>query len=63
MQNYVKLSASWLNKLRSATKNAADSPLRLSSNKIGNDEANFSHRILLSEILPLQISHLQKISR
>ena len=46
----VKLSNSPLNKLKSAIKNGTDVILRLSSNMIGNsdDEANFPHKLLLT---------------
>ena len=46
----VKLSNSQLNKLMSAIKNGTDVILKLSSNMVGNsdDEANFPHRLLLS---------------
>ena len=45
-----KLSNSQLNKLKSAIKNGTDVVLRLSSNMIGNsdDEANFPHKLLLT---------------
>ena len=46
----VKLSNSQINKLKSAIKNETDVILRLSSNMIGNsdDEANFPHKLLLT---------------
>ena len=46
----VKLSNSQINKLKSAIKNETDLILRLSSNMIGNsdDEANFPHKLLLT---------------
>ena len=46
----VKLSNSQFNKLKSAIKNGTDVVLRLSSNMVGNsdDEANFPHRLLLT---------------
>ena len=46
----VKLSNSQLNKLKSAIKNGTDVVLRLSSNIVGNsdDEANFPHKLLLT---------------
>ena len=54
----VKLSNSQLDKLKSAIKNETDVILRLSSNLIGNsdDEANFPHRLLLTnrQILSLR---------
>ena len=53
----VKLSNSWLNKLKSATKNETEIVLRLSSNTIGNDETNFPHQLLLSNI---HVANLRK---
>ena len=54
----VKLSNSQLNKLKSAIKNETDVILRLSSKMIGNsdDEANFPHKLLLTnrQILSLR---------
>ena len=46
----VKLSNSQLDKLKSAIKNGTDDVLRLSSNIVGNsdDEANFPHKLLLT---------------
>ena len=46
----VELSNSQLNKLQFATKNGTDVILQLSSNMIGNsdDEANFPHKLLLT---------------
>ena len=44
----VKLSNSQLNKLKSAIKNETKVVLRLSSNMIGDNEANFSHKFLLT---------------
>ena len=46
----VKLSNSQLNKFKSAIKNETNVILRLSSNMIGNsdDEANFPHKLLLT---------------
>ena len=46
----VKLSISQLNKLKSAIKNGTDVILRRPLNMIGNsdDEANFSHKLLLT---------------
>ena len=40
----VKLSNSQLNKLNSAIKNETEVVLRLSSNIIGDNETNFSHK-------------------
>ena len=47
----VKLSNSQLNKLRSAIKNETEVVLILSPNMIGdsNDEANFPHKLLLTD--------------
>ena len=44
----VNLSNSQLNKFKSATKNKTDVVLRLSSNMIGDNEANFPHKLLLT---------------
>ena len=46
----VKLLNSKLNKLKSATKNETDVLLRLSSNMIGNSDAetNFPHKLFLT---------------
>ena len=46
----VKLSNSQLNKLKPAIKNETEVTLNLSSNLIGNsdEEANFSHKLLLT---------------
>ena len=53
----VKLSNSPLNKLKSAIKNQTEVVLRLSSNMIGDDETNFSHKLLLFN---RQVSNLRK---
>ena len=55
----VKLSNSQLNKLKSAIKNETEAVLRLSSNMIGNpnDETNFPHKLLLTNI---QVANLRK---
>ena len=55
----VKLSNSQLNKLKSAIKNGTDVILRLSSNMIGNSdaEANFPHKLLLTN---RQVANLRK---
>ena len=47
----VKLSNLQLNKLKPAIKNETEVVLRLSSNMIGisDDEANFSHKLLLTK--------------
>ena len=46
----VKLSNSQFNKLKSAIKNETDVILKLSSNMVANsdDEANFPHKLLLT---------------
>ena len=44
----LKLSNSQLNKLKSAIKNENEVVLRLSSNMIGDNESNFSHKLLLT---------------
>ena len=44
----VKLSSSQLNKLKSAIKNETDKVLKLLSNTIGDDESNFTHKLLLA---------------
>ena len=54
----VKLSNSQLNKFKSAIKNETDVVLRLSSNMIGDNEANFPHKLLLTN---RQISNLRKV--
>ena len=41
----VKLSNSQLNKLKSAIKDETEVVLRLSSNMIGDNETNFSHKL------------------
>ena len=53
----VKLSNSQLNKFKSAIKNETDVVLRLSSNMIGDNEANFPHKLLLTN---RQISNLRR---
>ena len=55
----VKLSNSQLNKLKSAIKNGTDGILRLSLNMIGNsdNEANFSHKLLLTN---RQVANIRK---
>ena len=47
----VKLSNSQLHKLKSARKNETEAVLRLSPNIISdsNDEANFSHELLITD--------------
>ena len=54
----VKLSNSQLNKFKSAIKNETEVVLRLSSNMIGDNEANFPHKLLLTN---RQISNLRKV--
>ena len=44
----VKLSNSQLNKLKSAIKNETEVVLRLSLSMVSDDEANFSHKLLLT---------------
>ena len=44
----VKFFASYLNKLKSATKNIADMTLELSSDMFGDDKTNFLHKFLLT---------------
>ena len=44
----VKLSNSQLHKLKSAIKNEIEVVLRLSSNMIGDNEANFPHQLVLT---------------
>ena len=53
----VKLSNSQLNKLKAAIKNETEVVLILSSNMIGDDETNFSHKLLLTN---RQVSNLCK---
>ena len=53
----VKLSNSQLNKFKSAIKNKAEVTLRLSSNMIGDNEANFPYQLLLTNT---QVSNLRK---
>ena len=53
----VKLSNSKLTKLKSPTKNETEVVLRLSSNMIGDNEANFPHKLLLTN---RQVANLRK---
>ena len=53
----VKLSSSQLNKFKSAIKNETEVVLRLSSNMIGNNKANFPHQLLLTNT---QVLNLRK---
>ena len=52
----VKLSNSQLNKFKSAIINENEVVLRLSSNMIGDNEANFPHQVLLTN---RQVSNLR----
>ena len=54
-----KLSNSQLNRLKSGIKNGTEETLNLSLNVIGdfNDETNFSHKLLLTD---MQVSELHK---
>ena len=53
----IKLSNSQLKKLKSAIKNEKVVVLRLSSNRIGEDETNFPHKLLLAN---RQVTNLSK---
>ena len=53
----VKLSNRQLNKLRSSIKNETEVVLRLSSNMIGDNKSNFSHKLLLTN---RQVANLRK---
>ena len=53
----VKLSNSQLSKLKSAIKNETGVVLRLYSNIIGDNETNFSHKLLLTD---RQVASLRK---
>ena len=53
----VKLSNSQLNKFNSAIKNETEVVLRLSSNIIGDNKTDFSHKLLLTN---RQVSNLRK---
>ena len=53
----VKLSNSQLNELKSTIKNETEVVLRLSSNMIGDNEANFPHELLPTD---RQVSNLRK---
>ena len=53
----VKLSNSQLNKFKWAIKNETEVVLRLPSNIIGDNETNFTHKLLLTNI---QVSNLCK---
>ena len=58
----VKLSNSQLNKLESAIKNGTEVTLNLSLNLIesSNDETNFPHKLLLTNIQVLLINSVRK---
>ena len=53
----VKLSNSQLDKLKSAIEKETELVLRLSSNMVGDDETNFHHKLLLTN---MQFSNLCK---
>ena len=53
----VKLSNSQLHKLKSAIKNKTEVVLKLTSNMIGDDETNFTHKLLL---INRQVVNLRK---
>ena len=53
----VKLSNSQLNTFKSAIRNDTEVVLRLSSNVIGDNQTNFSHKLLLTN---RQVSNLRK---
>ena len=53
----IKLSTSHLNKLKSAMKNKTEIVLRLSSNIVGDDETNISHKLFLTN---RQVANLRK---
>ena len=53
----VKFSSSQLNKLNSTIKNQTEVVLRLSSNMIGDNETNFPHKLLLTNI---EVASLRK---
>ena len=53
----VKSSNSQLNKFKSAIKNETDVVLRLSSNMIGDNEANFPYQLLLTN---KQVANIRK---
>ena len=54
---YEKLSNSQLNKFKSAIKKETEVVLRLSSNMFGDNETNFSHKLLLTN---RQVTNLGK---
>ena len=55
---HVNLSDSQLNRLKSAIKNETEAILRLSSNKVGDDETNFPHKLLLTN---RQVENLHEV--
>ena len=57
----VKVSNSKLNRLKSAIKNETEVVLRLSSDTIGDDEANFPHKLLLTNTQVVYILSYQKL--
>ena len=57
----VKVSNSKLNRLKSAIKNETEVVLRLSSNTIGDDEANFPHKLSLTNTQVAYILSYQKL--
>ena len=60
MTQYVKLSNSQLNKLKSAIKNNTEVTQKISSNVVGdsNDENSFPHKLFL---INTQVSKLRKV--
>ena len=60
----VKLSNSQINKFKSAIKNETEVVLRLSSNMIGDNETNFPHQLLLTNVqVAIFVKLLQRIHR
>ena len=53
----VKISSSQLNKLKPTMKSESEVVLRLSSDMTGDDETNFSHKLLLTN---RQVTNLRK---
>ena len=56
----VKLSSSQPNKIKSAIKSQTEVVLRLSSNMIGDNETNFSHKLIFILLTNRQVSNLRK---
>ena len=54
----VKLSNSQLNKFKSAIKNETEVVLRLSINMIGDNETNFPHKLLLTNLRKALANHV-----